>query len=591
MRSVSARLPGRTASCFLLAAVVCAVFWPVVRNGFAGYDDDEYVTRNPRVNTGLTRENAAWAFTAAHSSNWHPLTWMSHQLDSSLFGLDPAGHHAVNLLFHAANTILLFLWLSGITGAPGRSAWVALIFGLHPLHVESVAWIAERKDVLSTFFALLALLAYGWYARQPDVGRYLGVVALLALGLMAKPMLVTLPVVFLVLDWWPLGRGPRILEKLPLLIVSALSGAATLWAQSRGGAVADIGGLPLEMRLANACVSYFRYLWKTVWPVDLAVFYPFPLRGIPAWMVVASASALVGISVLVFAARKQRPWLAAGWCWYVVMLLPVIGIVQVGMQSMADRYMYVPMIGLLIAIAWEFERLNRRAATAAGVLVVIGCAILTWRQIPVWKDGLTLFIHALAVTEDNFVAHNNLGVELDRRGRAEEALVHYRETLRIKPGDRNGESNLAQASFAKGERLFNEGKADEAFASFEVGLRYRPATALVQAYLGQILLQRREIGPAITRLRAALEMDAALVRAHVALGVALAHAGKDIEARLSFEQAVRYDPSNIEARFDLGLVLAALGHRTDALRQFNEILRIKPDYAPAREARSRLAVP
>jgi tetratricopeptide (TPR) repeat protein len=564
------------------------VFWPVLRNGFVGYDDDEYVTRNPRVNTGLTRENVTWAFTAAHSNNWHPLTWMSHQLDSSLFGLAPAGHHAVNLLFHAANTVLLFLWLSGMTNAPGRSAFVALIFGLHPLHVESVAWIAERKDVLSAFFALLALLAYTQYARKPGAGRYLAVAALLALGLMAKPMLVTLPVLLLVLDWWPLGRGPRIIEKLPLFMLSGLCGAATLWAQRQGGAVADVGGLPPAMRLANAAVSYVRYLWKMVWPVDLAVFYPFPFRGIPAWMVAASVVALVGISALVFAARRERPWLAAGWCWYVVTLLPVIGIVQVGMQSMADRYMYVPMIGPLIAIVWESARLNWPVATAAAVLVAIGCGILSWRQIPVWKDGLTLFSHALAVTGDNFVAHDNLGVELDRRGRAEEALAHYRETLRIKPGDRNGESNLSQASFAKGERLFNEGKSDEAFASFEESLRFRPSSALAHAYLGQILLQRRELGPATARFRTALQMDPKLVRAHVGLGVALAQAGQDVEARRSFEQAVRYDPSNIEARFDLGLVLAALGERSDALRQFEEILRTKPDYAPAREARAAL---
>jgi tetratricopeptide (TPR) repeat protein len=348
--------------------------------------------------------------------------------------------------------------------------------------------------------------------------------------------------------------------------------------------VAGLGGLPLELRLANAIVSYVRYLWKTIWPVDLAVFHPFPLRGIPTWKVAASAAALAAISGLVFAVRKRRPWLAFGWCWYVVMLLPVIGIVQVGMQSMADRYMYVPMIGLLIAIAWESARLNRGVAVPAGLLVAIGCGMLSWRQIPVWKDGLTLFTHAIAVTKDNFVAHDNLGVELDRRGRAEEALAHYRETLRIKPGDRNGESNLAQASFAKGERLFNEGKMDEALASFQEGLRYRGGNALVHAYVGQILLGRKEIAPSIARLQTALEMDATLVRAHVALGVALAHAGRDMEARQSFEQALRYDPSNIEARFDLGLVLAALGQRADAVRQFEEILRIQPDYAPAREA-------
>ncbi len=579
----------RAAACSVaLVAVVGAVFWPVLRNGFVGYDDEEYVTRNPRVNTGLSRENALWALTAAHSNNWHPLTWMSHQLDCTIFGLNPAGHHAVNLAFHAVNTALLFLWLHAMTGSLGPGAWAALIFGLHPLHVESVAWVAERKDVLSGFFALLALLAYTAYARHPGLRRYLAVTALLALGLMAKPMLVTLPVLFLVLDLWPLARGPRILEKLPLLAVSALASLATIWAQSRGGAVAGLEGLPLDARLANAVLSYLRYLAKTIWPVDLAVFYPFPLGGIPPWQVAAAAAAMAAVTALVLALRRQRPWLAAGWCWYVVTLLPVIGIVQVGMQSMADRYMYLPMVGLLIAVAWEAVRWHGRAAAIAGLAAAAGCAILSSRQIPVWQDGVTLFTHALAVTRGNFVAHNNLGVELDRRGRSEEAIAHYREALRIKPGDRNAETNLAQASFDNGERLFNQNKLDDAVASLQEGLRYRPSNAVAHAYIGQVLLDRRQLGPAAARFRKALDLDPKLVRAHVGMGMVYAHAGKDLDARRSFEEALRLDPSNIEARFDLGLVLAALGQRAEALRHFNEILRVKPDYAPAREARAAL---
>jgi tetratricopeptide (TPR) repeat protein len=578
------------ACCFLVAASVAAVYWPVVRNGFVGYDDEEYVIHNPHVNTGLSRGNAWWALTAAHSNNWHPLTWISHQLDCSLFAMAPAGHHAVNLGFHVANTGLLFRWLFAITASIWPSAWVALIFGLHPLHVESVAWVAERKDVLSMFFALMALLAYTAYVRRGGIGRYLMVAVFLAMGLMSKPMLVTLPLVFLVVDFWPLGRGPRILEKVPLLAISGLAALATLWAQSRGGAVAGMEGLPLAARLANATLSYIRYLAKTIWPVDLAVFYPFPLKGIPAWQVAGAAVAIAGISALVFVVRGRRPWLAAGWCWYIVTLLPVIGIVQVGMQSMADRYMYLPMVGLLVGVAWESARLNGRAAAALGLLAAAGCAMLSWRQIPVWKDGVTLFTHALAATRENFVAHNNLGVELDRRGRYEEALAHYREALRIKPGDRNSETNLAQASFAKGERLFNERRFDEALASFREGMRYRPASAAVHANLGQIFLERRDLGRAAAQFRKALEMDASLVSAHVGLGIVYAHAGKDLEAQRCFEEALRLDPSNIEARFDLGLVLAGLGRRAEALHHLDEVLRRKPDYAPAREARAALGV-
>jgi protein O-mannosyl-transferase len=581
MRSLSARFPGRLVSSLLLAAVVCAVFWPVTRNDFAGYDDNEYVTHNSRVNTGLTRENFKWALTAAHSNNWHPLTWMSHQVDCAIFGLSPKGHHAVNLAFHVANTVLLFLWLSGLTGSRGRSAFVALVFGLHPLHVESVAWVAERKDVLSGFFGLLALMAYTAYARASNFWRYLAVVALFAAALMSKPMLATLPVLLVLLDWWPLKRGLRIVDKLPLFGLSALSAAVTFWAQRQGGAVAGIEQLPLPMRLANAAVAYVRYLSKTVWPVDLAVFYP--MRAWPAATVAACVAGLVLVTVAVVALRKRHPWLAVGWCWYLVTLLPVIGIVQVGMQSMADRYMYVPMIGLLIAVAWELARWRMAAP-----VVVAACAVLSWRQIPVWKDGLTLFTHALAVTQANFVAHDNLGVELDLRGRPDEAIEHYRETLRIKPGDRIGTNNLAQATFEKGERLFRSGKADEAVAGFQESLQLRPRNAMARTYLGLVFLQRQQVSNAMAQFRTALEIDPTLARAQVGLGVALAYAGNDREARRALEQALRLDPGNLEARFDLGMVLAALGDRAGALRELDAVLRVQPDYPSARQARAAL---
>jgi Flp pilus assembly protein TadD len=584
MQSLEVRRPGRVAFCLAVAALAAGVNWPVVRNGFAGYDDNEYVTENPHVNTGFSRANTRWAFTAAHSSNWHPLTWLSHQADCVLFGLNPAGPHAVNLLLHVLNTALLFWWLSGLTGAISPSVFVAAVFAVHPLHVESVAWIAERKDVLSALFGLLALLAWGAYVSKPAAARYAAVAALFTAGLLAKPMLVTFPLLLLILDWWPAKRGIRIVEKLPLLALSVLSGLATLWAQRQGGAVAAIDQLPASIRLGNAVVAYVRYLGKMIWPADLAVFYPMPLHGIPTWKIVASAGALAGLSALAFGLRKQRPWIAAGWCWYLVSLLPVIGIVQVGMQSMADRYMYLPMVGLLIAAAWE----STRALPLAGPVVVAACAIVSWGQIPVWHDGLALFTHALAVTRDNFVAHDNLGVELDRRGRAEEAIQHYRETLRIKPGDRIGAGNLAQALFEKGERLFNAGRNDEAFAVFEEGLGYRPRSAPARTNVGLILLAHQQASQAITQFRVALEADATMIRAHVGMGVALASTGKFAEARQSFEEAIRLDPSNVEARFDLGMVLAATGDLTSAVGQMDGILKGNPGYAPAREARAAL---
>ncbi|MGO9256876.1 MAG: tetratricopeptide repeat protein [Bryobacteraceae bacterium] len=560
------RLPAlsvrRITICLLLAAAVFLAFSPVLRNQFTGYDDPDYVTNNPHVVSGLSAANIAWAFANSYASNWHPLTWISHSLDCALYGLNPTGHHLTSLLLHIANTILLFLWLSGLTGATGRSAFVALAFGLHPVHVEPVAWVAERKDVLSTLFWMLTLLAYTAYVRRHGTGRYLTVAALFTAGLLAKPMLVTVPLLLLLLDWWPLARKENasrlVLEKLPLVALAALSSAATIWAQGRGGSLVALDRLPLELRLANAALSYTRYLGKTFWPVDLAAFYPFPVRGIPAWEVAGSVAALALATWLAYRARHRRPWLAAGWCWYVLTLLPVIGIVQVGMQSIADRYLYVPMIGLLIAVAWQVGEVcqgsqrRTRIATAAGGFVLGICAVLSWRQAHVWRDGVTLFTHAIQVTEDNFVAHDNLGVELDRLGRSEEALAEYRETLRIRPGDRHGEENFAQASFAKGERLLGQGDVQGALAAFRDGLRYRPRNAV----------------------------------ALLSLGVALARSGQPVEARKAFEDSVRSDPSSVEAHYDLGLVREALGAWPEALESYNAALRLKPEFGAAQAARA-----
>jgi len=550
-----------------LAAVVFACFAPVLRNGFVGYDDPDYVTANPHVNTGLTLPNVAWAFTSAHASNWHPLTWISHQLDAQMFGLWPAGHHLTSLLLHAINTALVFWWLSGATGFLWRSAFVAAVFGLHPLHVESVAWIAERKDVLSTFFGLLALVAY---TRRWN----LAVAVLFACSLMAKPMLVTLPLLLLVIDWW-LEKPIAWLPKLPLFALSALSSVATLWAQRQGGSVVAIERLPLGLRLQNATLACVRYLQQTFWPSHLAAFYPFPLHG----SLLVAAAVLIVITLLCL----RRRWLAAGWAWYLIALVPVIGIVQVGLQSMADRYMYVPLIGLAIAVAWEFSSLRW-----AAIAPLAACAVVSWYQIPVWKNGITLWTHALAVTEDNFVAHDNLGVELDRAGRFGEALEHYRETLRIKPGDRNGEANFAQASFAQGERLFEANQLDAALSSFRDGLRYRSGNALAHAQMGRILTQQHQIAPAITELQTATRLDPTLAVAHMGLGVAYALSLNAGGAAREFGDAVRYDPSNLEANYNLGLVLAAMGRNAEARRSFDAALRIKPDFAPALEARNQL---
>jgi hypothetical protein len=483
----------------LLAVIVAAAFAPAVGNGFVGYDDPGYVTRQPHVAGGLTAQGLAWSLTAVLQSNWHPLTWVSHMLDVTLFGLSPPGHHATSVLLHLTNTLLLFHLLHRETRRVGPSLFVAAVFGVHPLHVESVAWVAERKDVLSTLFWLLALAAYGTYTRRPGLGRYALVLVLFAAGLASKPMVVTLPLTLLLWDVWPLARIVRVglrralLEKVPFAALAGLSAGMTIHAQQAGGSLVAGDALPLALRLGNAAVSYVVYVRQLVWPIGLAAFYPHPVEGLAAWTVGAALLALVAVTVGAIRSRRRRPWLFVGWGWYLITLMPVIGIVQVGLQARADRYMYVPMIGLLIALAWTADEVvsRSRVATARMTTALAGLAILAlgvaaWRQVHVWRDGVTLWTHALAVTDDNFIAHDNLGVELDALGRPDEALAHYRETLRIKPGDRHGTYNYAMACFGKGERLLGQGDPDAALAMFREGLRHRPDNADARRYVEAI---------------------------------------------------------------------------------------------------------
>lgn len=566
--------------CLLIVVFVLGVFAPVLRNGFVGYDDNEYVVDNPHVRTGLTPENVAWAFTESHSNNWHPLTWISHALDVSVFGMQPWGHHLTNWLLHGINTALLFWWLYGVSSRLWPSVFVALGFGVHPLHVESVAWIAERKDVLSTLFWMLMLIAYTAWVRRPGIGRYLVVVACFAAGLLSKQMLVTAPVLLLILDRWPLGRtdplARLVREKIPLFGLSAVFSIIVIQVQRGGGAAVTLEQLPLAMRLSNAVVSYTRYLMKTVYPSNLSVFYPY--EGIAWWEALAALAVLTVISLFVWRARVYRPWLAAGWFWFVVTLLPVIGIVQVGMQSMADRYMYVPMIGLLIAVAFEdFD------AKAWAVMLAMW-SVLAWQQTLVWKDGVTLFRRALEIDPYNFVAHDNLGVELDRRGQFEEAIQEYRETVRLKPGDRQGETNYAHALFAKGERLLAAGQSGEALAVIREGLQHKPRHALAHTLVGRILADQRQFPAALAEFQTALEIDPAFAAAHMGKALALAWAERPAEARSAFEETLRYEPRNAEAHYGLGVTLMVLEQPAEARRHFETAVSLKPDFAAAQSA-------
>lgn len=572
--------------CLLLATLVFAIFSPALHNNFVGYDDPDYVLNNPHVNSGLSRANTIWAFTAVHANNWHPLTWLSHQLDVTLFGLNPQGHHLTSLLFHVVNTVLLFLWLTGLTGRQVPSAFVAVAFGVHPLHVESVAWVAERKDVLSTFFWFLTLLAWTAYTKRPHLWRYLLTALLLSAGLLSKQMLVAVPVLLFLLDFWPLQRGRRILEKLPLLALSAAAAVTVMLVQGNTGATSSLQQLRLDLRLSNAAVSYFRYLGKVTWPANLSVFYPFP-DNIPVGEMAAAVASLVALSTLAFLRRKQNPWLALGWAWFVVTLLPVIGIIQVGMQAMADRYMYVPAVGLFLAVAFQIDALAlpaKRACASAAIAFLAVWATFTWRQIPVWHDGLTLFTQALAADPNNFVAHDNLGVELDRRGRFDEALFHYRETLRIRPDDRNGAANFALASFARADRLLAASQPGEALTAIREGLRYRPDNAVAHAQLGRILQDRRQIPEAVKEFQEATRLDPNLAAAHLGLAVLHSWTGHTKDARAEFETALRLEPNNVEAHYDLGLVLTVTGQPREGLDHFLAAARINPDFGPAHVA-------
>ena len=428
----------------LLIAVTLAAFWQVRDHEFVHYDDDKYVMENPHVPTGLTRESIKWAFTATHASNWHPLTWLSHMLDCQLYGLNPRGHHVSSLLFHAANTVLLFLVLRRMTGALWKSAFVAALFAIHPLHVESVAWVAERKDVLSTLFWMLTMLAYLRYVEKPTIQRYLPVLMLFALGLMAKPMLVTLPFVLLLMDYWPLGRLDNglsvtrdrlkrywglVREKLPLFALTAISCVVTFLVQRHGGAMPDLEWLPLDVRIANALVSYAKYIGKMLLPRHLAVLYPYPSGTLPLWQLAGAVFLLMYVSVMVFRSRQRYPYLAVGWAWYVGTLVPTIGIVQVGKQALADRYTYVPLIGLFIIIAWGVPDLVARwcvvsswrrrrillaVSATASILALMTC---TWFQVGRWRDRISLYTHALRVTSNNATIHNNLGNALLAEGK------------------------------------------------------------------------------------------------------------------------------------------------------------------------------
>jgi protein O-mannosyl-transferase len=582
---------------FALLLATFAVYAQVRHFSFLNYDDPDYTTGNVHVRQGLTAQGLAWAFTSRDAANWFPVTWVSHMLDAQFFGLDSGWDHLHNVLLHALAAILLCVFLQRATGARWRSALVAFFFALHPLHVESVAWVAERKDVLSACFWFLTLWAYVRYTARPGWGRYLAVTLGLCLGLMAKPMVVTLPFVLLLLDYWPLARlrqqGRRaIWEKLPLFALSAAAAAITYLVQQNAGAVKPV---PLATRLANATLSYALYIQKTFWPTRLAAFYPYP-RHFAFVPVLAAGLLLAVVTAVAIALRRRAPYLLTGWGWFVVTLVPVIGLVQAGGQARADRYMYIPMVGLLIMLVWGaaeiFEKWHAKAlAVPLAAAACVACAALTWVQVGYWRNSETLFRHALDVTSNNALANHNLGNYLMvSPGRLSEAIPYLQAAVRIDPDSPPAHTDLGSA-------LARSGRLPAAITQFEDAIRLDPNAPIPHNNLGSALAQSGRVPEAIAEFQTALRLDPnydearrnlAAVQAggstetHLSRGVALLKAGDPSGAVAELETAVRLDPDDADAQNNLGVALSKFPQRQrESIARFEAAVRLKPDFADA----------
>ncbi|MGV7221106.1 MAG: tetratricopeptide repeat protein [Nitrospinales bacterium] len=579
----------------IIVIAVCVAYWQVQGNEFINFDDTIYVTENKNIKQGFSSESLVWAITTTRASNWHPVTWLSHMLDYQIYGLKPLGHHLTNTLFHIANALLLYLVLVMMTGAVWQSSFVAILFAVHPLNVESVAWIAERKNVLSTFFWFLTILAYVRYCKRKSVTRYLLALLFFIFGLMSKPMLVTLPFVLLMLDYWPLNRFQikggnnlfqLVLEKTPFIALVLISCVTTFVAQKGGGSVQSIERYPLSARFSNAIVSYIEYLEKMVWPKNLSIFYPHPGNLLPIWKIIVCAILLIGISVFAIKMIQRAPYIALGWFWYLGTLVPVIGIVQVGAQSMADRYVYVPLIGVFISIAWGttafFKNYKRRNMTLSvfAVVMTIALMIITWNQTRLWKNSLFLFNHAIEVTENKYpsfsLAHNNLAVALKKNNRNDEAIFHYREAVKLDPKYAQAYSNLGSALRAKGEM-------DAAMSNILEAIKLSPKYSEAHYNLATILSDQGKYSEAIYRYTEAIKYSPEHVKAYYNLGTLQGKLGNFSEATKNLKIAVKMDSTNAFAHNNLGLALSMSGKPERAIIHLREAIRLKPDFEGARK--------
>jgi protein O-mannosyl-transferase len=643
--------------CVALAAATLVVFWGARQCQFVDYDDPAYITSNAEVQRGLSAAGVRWAFQSGAASNWHPLTWLSHMADVDLYGMEPAGHHLTSVLLHAVNGVLLFLLLRGMTGALWRSAFVSALFALHPLRVESVVWVSERKDVLSTLFWMLTVLFYVRYANEFKVQGskfkiFYGLSLFsFALGLMAKPMLVTLPFVLLLLDYWPLGRLPRgvaalVKEKIPFFVLALASSVVTLLVQRQGGAVSSLSSVPMGARVGNVFISYVRYVAKFFWPARLSPLYPHAGYW-PWWEVAGAVMLLAAITIWVIGRARTKPYLLVGWFWFAGMLAPTIGLVQVGIQSMADRYSYVASVGLLIMLAWgaaEWMGTHRWILGTAAALALGACVVLTPRQVAYWRTSETLFLHAVEVTDRNYLAYNNLGYDLSNRGEMERAMVYFQKSLEINSNYDEAHHNLGYALAALGryQEATNEyikalslnprlteahnslgialgrlGLTDAGIHEYQVALEENPRHAGAHNNLGVALAMRGQLDEAIAQFRLSvacqenyfsahsdlgnalalkgdlpgaieeyewcLKVNAKDPQVHNNLGNALAQEGKLEEAAAQYRVALNLRPENPEAHLNLGRCLARQGRRQEAEEQYNLALQQRPNYPEAQQ--------
>lgn len=603
--------------CVILAAMTLIAFGQVRNNDFINLDDNLYLTDNPYIRQGLTIRGIRWAFTSTYFGHYHPVTWLSHMLDYELFKLDPKGHHAVNLFLHIANTLGLFLILLRITRKQWQSGFVAALFAIHPLHVESVAWAAERKDLLCAFFWMFTLWVYACYVEKPGLKRFFLVLLLFALALLSKPMAVTLPFCLLLLDYWPLEKfrldsrkslSRLILEKTPLLLLSVGLCVLTILSHSEVGTISSLDRLPLGVRLQNALISYVKYIEKMFWPNPLAVLYPHPIR-FPLWQVAGAALLLITLTLIALFLRKRHPYAIVGWLWYLGTLVPVIGIVQAGPQAMADRFTYLPMIGLFIVVVYGIpglfarKRLVKIAFAISGGLVLTLLAFLTLCQVNHWQNSMTLFTHTLGVTTNNFIIHNNLGVTLMRQGMTSEAMSHFLKALSIRPTYADAHQNIGNLLSCQGKVqeaivylsealrlapekpglhndlgvfLFRQGKKQEAIGHFREAVRLNPNYGESYLNLGIVFLSMGKNQEAISCLNKALQISSGDTRVHNNLGVAFVRTGEPGKAFDHYTEALRIDSKNRETRFNMGNLLAAQGRDEEASVHYEKVLKSEP---------------